>query len=81
MIDRLRPHGDALTTPGDPCAEAPVILAACVHEALWDALGYFGLRSDLEIDLPLPSTPPHLIATLREISRQSREKETLEASR
>ena len=81
VIDRLRPHGDALTTPGDPCAEAPVILAACVREALWDALGYFGLRSDLEIDLPLPSTPPHLIATLREISRQSREKETLEASR
>jgi hypothetical protein len=80
VTDRLRPHGDALSTPGDPCAEAPVILAASVREAIWDALGYFGLRSDLEIDLPLPSTPPHVIATLKEIGRQSREKETLKDS-
>ncbi|NLT70379.1 MAG: molybdopterin-dependent oxidoreductase [Verrucomicrobiaceae bacterium] len=70
--DRLRPHGDALTTPGDPCAEAPVLLAACVREALWDALGAFGLDPDLEIELPLPSTPPRVLATLREISRQRR---------
>lgn len=73
--DRLRPHGDALTTPGDPCAEAPVILAACVREALWDALGAFGLKPDLEIELPLPATPPRVLATLREISRKRREKE------
>ena len=80
VTDRLRPHGDALNTPGDPCAEAPVILAACVREAIWDALGAFGMRSDLEIDLPLPSTPPHVIATLKEIGRQSREKETSKTS-
>lgn len=76
MTDRLRPHGDALTTPGDPCAEAPVLLAACVREALWDALGAFGLKPDLEIELPIPATPPRVLATLREISRQRREKET-----
>ena len=75
VTDRLRPHGDALTTPGDPCAEAPVILAACVREALWDALRAFGLKPDLEIELPLPATPPRVIATLKEIGRQTREKE------
>ncbi len=79
VTDRLRPHGDALTTPGDPCAEAPVILAACVREALWDALAAFGLRPGLKIELPLPSTPPGVIATLREISRQRREEETSKA--
>ncbi len=76
VTDRLRPHGDALGSPGDPCAEAPVILAACVREAIWDALRAFGLRPDLEIELPLPSTPPRVISTLREISRQGREKDS-----
>lgn len=75
ITDRLRPHGDVLTTPGDPCAEAPVLLAACVREALWEALGAFGLDPDLKIELPLPSTPPRVLATLREISRQRRERD------
>lgn len=74
VTDRLRPLGDALSTPGDPCAEAPVILALCVREALWDALRAFGFKADLQIDLPLPSTPPGVIATLKEIGRQIREK-------
>ena len=80
MPDTERTSRQELVVPPRQ-SNLPVILGACVREALWDALGYFGLRSDLEIDLPLPSTPPHLIATLREISRQRREKETLEASR
>ncbi len=75
VTDRLRPGGDPLSAPGDPCAEAPLLLAAGIREALWDALRAFGLRPDLQIDLPLPSTPPRVIATLKEIGRQSRERE------
>lgn len=74
VTDRLRPHGETLSVPGDPCAEAPVILALCVREALWDALRAFGLSADLQIELPIPSTPPKVIATLKEIGRQAREK-------
>jgi len=76
VTDRLRPLGDPSALPGDPCAEAPVLLASCVREALWDALRSFGLKPELKIDLPLPSTPPAVLATLREISRQSREGES-----
>jgi xanthine dehydrogenase large subunit len=75
VTDRLRPLGDPAMLPGDPCAEAPVLLAAAVREALWDALGAFGFKPELRIDLPLPSTPPAVLATLREISRQIRESE------
>jgi xanthine dehydrogenase large subunit len=77
VTDRLRPLGDPLALPGDPCAEAPVLLAGCVREALWDALRSFGLKPELRIDLPLPSTPPAVLATLREISRQIHERETV----
>jgi xanthine dehydrogenase molybdopterin-binding subunit B len=77
VTDRLRPLGDPLALPGDPCAEAPVLLAGCVREALWDALRSFGLKPELKIDLPLPSTPPSVLATLREISRQIHERETV----
>lgn len=76
VTDRLRPLGDPSSLPGDPCAEAPVLLAVCVREALWDALRAFGLKPDLPIDLPMPSTPPAVLATLREISRQTRDRET-----
>ena len=76
VTDRLRPLGDPSALPGDPCAEAPVLLASCVREALWDALRSFGLKPELKIDLPLPSTPPAVLATLREVSRQSREVES-----
>ena len=74
VTDRLRPLGEKLSAPGDPCSEAPVLLASCVREAIWDALRAFGWKPDLEIELPLPSTPPRLLATLKEISRQNREK-------
>ncbi len=73
VTDRLRPLGDPASLPGDPCAEAPVLLAGCVREAIWDALGAFGWKPELRIDLPLPSTPPAVLGTLREISRQIRE--------
>jgi xanthine dehydrogenase large subunit len=75
VTDRLRPLGDPGALPGDPCAEAPVLLAGCVREALWDALRSFGLKPELKIDLPLPSTPPAVLATLREIMQQIREAE------
>lgn len=81
VTDRLRPGGDPLSTPGDPCAEAPLLLAVGVREALWDALRAFGLKADLKIDLPLPSTPPKVIATLKEIGRQNREREEALARR
>lgn len=75
VADRLRPLGDPGALPGDPCAEAPVLLASCIREALWDALRAFGMKPELKIDLPLPSTPPAVLGTLREISRQIREGE------
>lgn len=77
VTDRLRPLGETASLPGDPCAEAPLLLACGVREALWDALRAFGLKSDHRIDLPLPSTPPAVLGTLREISRQTREHENL----
>lgn len=67
-VDRLRPLGEAHTLPGDPCAEAPVLLAMAVREALWDSLKAFGWNPDLNIELPLPSPPPAVLATLRDIS-------------
>ncbi|MDP5005421.1 MAG: hypothetical protein NWQ35_06145 [Verrucomicrobiales bacterium] len=75
VTDLLRPKGYSLSTPGDPCAEAPVLLALSLREALWDALRAFGLTNNLQIELPLPSTRPQVIATLKEIGRQIREKE------
>jgi len=73
--ERLRPAGDPASLPGDPCAEAPVLLAASVREALWDALRAFGLEPELDIDLPLPATPPRVLSTFKEISRQLAERE------
>lgn len=73
FTDRLRPLGDPLTVPGDPCAEAPLLLAVGVREAIWDALRAFGLKPGQAIELPFPATPPAVLATLREISRQGRE--------
>ncbi len=73
FTDRLRPLGDPVSIPGDPCAEAPVLLAAAVREAVWDALKAFGLKAESDIVLPLPSTPPAVLATLREISMRNRE--------
>jgi len=72
--DRLRPLGESLTAPGDPCAEAPLILANSIREAVWDALVGLGFTNALTIDLPHPLTPPRMLATCREISRQVREK-------
>lgn len=80
ITDRLRPTGNPLTMPGAPCSEAPVLLAASIREALRDALSAFGLDSDLEINLPLPATPPRVLATFKEISRQIQEREKLAAT-
>lgn len=77
--DRLRPLGDLASLPGDPCAEAPVLLAYSVREAVWNALSAFGLDAANTVDLPLPSTPPSVLATLREISRQMRERDAAKA--
>lgn len=81
VTDRLRPAGDPLATPGDPCAEAPLLLAVGIREALWDALRAFGLKPELKIDLPLPSTPPRVIGTLKEIGRENREREEAKAKK
>jgi len=75
VTDRLRPAAEPLQAPGDPCAEAPVLLAWAAREALWDALRAFGFEAELDIDLPLPATPPRVLATCKEISRQLRERE------
>lgn len=75
VTDRLRPLGDPSTIPGAPCSEAPLLLAASVREALWDALRAFGFEANLDVDLPLPATPAKVLATFKEISRQLREKE------
>lgn len=75
FIDRLRPTGDPASLPGDPCGEAPVLLAVSVREALWDSLRACGWKPEMPIELPLPSTPPAVLATLREISRIHRERE------
>ncbi|MEC5127740.1 molybdopterin cofactor-binding domain-containing protein [Verrucomicrobiales bacterium BCK34] len=81
ITDRLRPAGNPLTTPGAPCSEAPVLLASSIREALRDALSAFGLDSDLEINLPLPATPPKVLATFKEISRQIQEREKLSVAK
>ena len=72
--DRLRPLGSPTTIPGDPCGEAPVILAGALREALWDALRSLGYTNDLNVELPLPATPPKVLTLFKEISRQQREK-------
>ena len=72
--DRLRPLGAPATVPGDPCGEAPVLLAGALREALWDALRAFGYSNDLDVELPLPATPPKVLTLFKEISRQQREK-------
>ncbi len=71
--DRLRPLGDAASLPGDPCAEAPVLLAFAVREALLDALVHFGLKPELGVEVGVPATPPTVLAALREISKRQRE--------
>lgn len=71
--DRLRPLGDPASVPGAPCAEAPVLLAFALREALLDALCSFRLKPGHRLEPPLPATPPAVLATLREISRLQRE--------
>lgn len=75
VTDRLRPLGNPDTIPGDPCGEAPVLLAIAIREALRNALEGFGLDPKSEIALPFPATPPRTIATLKAISTQIREAE------
>jgi len=74
VTDRLRPLGSSSTVPGDPCGEAPVLLAGALREALWDALRAFGYSNDLDIELPLPATPPKVLRLFKEIGRKLREK-------
>jgi xanthine dehydrogenase large subunit len=74
--DRLRPLGEAASLPGDPCAEAPVLLAFAVREALLGALASFGPAAGRDLSPPLPLTPPSVLAALREISRLQREAAT-----
>ena len=73
VTDRLRPLGERLSAPGDPCAEAPVLLAVCLREALWDALRAFGMKPGSKVALPFPASPPRVIATLKQLSRQGQE--------
>lgn len=75
VVDRLRPMGDANTIPGDPCGEAPVLLAGSIRSALRHALHAFGLTSEIDVEIPIPATPPHVLSTFKEISTSLREKE------
>ncbi|MDF1813639.1 MAG: molybdopterin-dependent oxidoreductase [Verrucomicrobiales bacterium] len=68
--DRLRPSTDLASAPGDPCSEAPVLLGCSVRQAVWNAMQEFAGSTHLEIDLPLPATPPAVIKALKEISLQ-----------
>jgi len=70
--DRLRPSTDPTSAPGDPCSEAPVLLGCSVRQAVWHALQEFAGSTHLEIDLPLPATPPTVINALKEISQRMR---------
>ena len=71
--DRLRPLGDPRSTPGDPCGEAPVLLAISIREALRNALQAFGLKEEFHVEIPLPATPPKVLATFKQISQRVRE--------
>ncbi len=73
VTDRLRPLGNSETVPGDPCGEAPVLLAIAIREALRNAMEGFGLDPTEEISIPFPATPPLVIASLKEISKKIRE--------
>ena len=75
VTDRLRPLSSPTTTPGDPCGEAPVLLAGSVREALLEALRSIGFNTDLNIDLPLPATPPQILTLLKEISKKQNKKD------
>lgn len=71
VTDRLRPLGDPLTIAGDPCSEAPVILAGSIREALCHALSSTGNDADIDLLCPFPASPPRVISALREISKRS----------
>lgn len=76
VTDRLRPLADPTTVPGDPCAEAPLLLAVGIRDALRHALHSFGLDSDIDVDIPFPATPPKVIAVCKEIHDRIREQES-----
>lgn len=69
--DRLRPLGEPMTIAGDPCAEAPVLLAGSIREALCQVLSASGSQSDIDLLCPFPATPPKVIAAFKEISKRS----------
>ena len=71
ITDRLRPLGDPLTIAGDPCSEAPVILAGSIREALCEVLSSSGSQADIDLLCPFPASPPAVISALREISKRS----------
>lgn len=71
ITDRLRPLGDPLTIAGDPCSEAPVLLAGSIREALCEVLSLSGSSSDVDLLCPFPASPPRVISALREISKRS----------
>jgi xanthine dehydrogenase large subunit len=73
--DRLRPLGDPMTIPGDPCGEAPVLLAGAIRSALRHALRSLGRGADLEFSVPFPATPGRMLAAFKEISTKLRETE------
>jgi hypothetical protein len=52
-----------------------VLLAVSLREALLEALRSFGFNTDLNIDLPLPATPPKVLTLLKEISRNQSKKQ------
>lgn len=75
VTDRMFPLGSPSTMPGDPCAEAPVLLAVSLREALLEALRSFGFNTDINLELPLPATPPKVLTLLKEISRNQNKKQ------
>lgn len=77
--DRLRPLAGPTQAPGDPCGEATVLAAASIRAAIWDGLRSLGYQADLDVDLPLPATPPGVLSTFKEIARQISERKKSKA--
>ncbi|MEM9016351.1 MAG: molybdopterin cofactor-binding domain-containing protein [Verrucomicrobiota bacterium] len=75
VTDRLRPLGNPDTTPGDPCGEAPVLLAFGLRQALRVVMKAFGLSPDFDLEIPLPSTPPSVLSLCRDVNMKLREEE------
>ncbi len=56
--------------PSISCAEAPVVMAAAVREALKEALLAYAPGTQIDVDLPLPAGPLEVMRALREVTQK-----------